>query len=248
MNMNKNILFLLLSLSALFVGSCKEDDQEGTVSIHFKAVYDGQPLQTFTTLPFENGQQLQFTHLSMYISDLQFAKSSGQENLKDIELVDLSYDNATAASAGYTMTIQNVPAESYTGISFGVGVPADLNAMKPADFASNHPLSKTAYYWEAWQSYIFSKTEGRLDTLSNGNLDLGFAIHVGSDPLYSILQAAIPIEVEDGQETSLEIVVDYKILLQGIDIKSNPQNHNPSDLGTITALVNNMGEAFTLYQ
>jgi hypothetical protein len=248
MNLNKNILFLLLIFSTSFFWSCKEDDQEGTLTIHFKAVYDGQPLQTFTTLPFENNQQLQFTHLSMFIADLELAKASGQESLRDIELVDLSYDNATTAAAGYTLTIQNVPADTYTGISFGVGVPADLNAMKPADFPSSHPLSKTAYYWEAWQSYIFSKTEGRLDTLNNGNLDLGFALHVGSDPLYSILQAAIPIEIEDGQETSLEIVVDYKILLQGIDIKSNPQNHNPSDLDNITALVNNMGDAFTLYQ
>lgn len=246
--MRKNILFLLLGLSALSIWSCKEDDKEGTMTIRFKAVYDGQPLQTFTTLPFENGQQLQFTHLSMYIADMHLTTASGQESLRDMELVDLSYDNATEASGGYTVTIQDVPSATYTGISFGVGVPADLNAMKPADFPSSNPLSKTGYYWEAWQSYIFSKTEGRLDTLGNGSLDLGFALHVGSDPLYSILQSAVPIAVEDGKEKMIEIVLDYKVLLQGIDIKGNPQNHNPSDIGNITALVNNMGEAFTLYQ
>ena len=118
--------------------------------------------------------------------------------------------------------------------------------MNPSDFSSSSPLSKTGYYWDAWQSYIFSKTEGRLDTVGNGLPELGFALHVGSDALYRVLQAPIPLTIEDGKSLNVDVIVDYRLLLQGIDIKSNPQNHSPSDVTNITALVNNMANAFSL--
>lgn len=242
----KHLFFAIISISLLGLMSCKDDPKEGTLTLHFKAVYDGQPLQTFTTHPFDNGQQIQLSHMSMFISDLELAQGSTTRNLKDVELVDLSYDNLASAEAGYTLSITGIPAGTYDGIQFGVGVPADLNAMNPSDFSSSSPLSKTGYYWDAWQSYIFSKTEGRLDTVGNGLPELGFALHVGSDALYRVLQAPIPLTIEDGKSLNVDVIVDYRLLLQGIDIKSNPQNHSPSDVTNITALVNNMASAFSL--
>ena len=90
------------------------------------------------------------------------------------------------------------------------------------------------------------KTEGRLDTIGNGTTDLGFALHTGSDALYNILEANIPLTVQDGLETTMDIVIDYKKVLQGVDIKANPQNHSPDDISTITAIVNNLAIAFSL--
>jgi hypothetical protein len=238
---------LLISLVASIVGfqSCK-DDKEGTLALHFKALYDDETLQTFQTFPFDNGQQLQFTHLSMMISDLELTKGASGEGLDEIELVDLSFDNLTAAEDGYTLTISGIPASAYDGIRFGVGVPPDVNQKTPSDYTSESPLSKTGYYWSAWNSYIFMKTEGRLDTLGNGTLDLGFAIHTGSDPLFRTLIGTLPISIEDGKTTELEILIDYKKLLQGVDIKSNPQNHSPQDTVQILKLVNNLNTAITL--
>ncbi len=241
-------LFFLLAITTCVVGfsSCKEDNPEGTLTLHFKAVYDGQPLQTFTTHPFEGIQQIQFTHLSMMVADLQLVNGSSVKDLDDIELVDLSFDNLAAAEAGYTLTIRNVTAGSYDGINFGLGVPPDLNQKKPADFSSGSPLSKTGYYWVAWNSYIFSKTEGRLDTLGNGALDLGFAMHTGSDALYRAGQGTLPIVIEEGKTTNMNILLDYKNLLQGVDIKSHPQNHTQSDTSEILKIVNNYGTSITL--
>lgn len=241
-------LFILLAITTCVVGfsSCKEDNPEGTLTLHFKAVYDGQPLQTFTTHPFEGIQQIQFTHLSMMVADLQLVNGSSVKDLDDIELVDLSFDNLAAAEAGYTLTIRNVTAGSYDGINFGLGVPPDLNQKKPADFSSGSPLSKTGYYWVAWNSYIFSKTEGRLDTLGNGALDLGFAMHTGSDALYRAGQGTLPIVIEEGKTTNMNILLDYKNLLQGVDIKSHPQNHTQSDTSEILKIVNNYGTSITL--
>ena len=96
--------------------------------------------------------------------------------------------------------------------------------------------------------YIFQKIEGRLDTLGNGTLDLGFALHTGSDDLYSILEGTAALNVEDGKTLELDIVLDYKLLLNGINIKDNPQNHNPQDIGTIQAIVDNIPNSLTLVQ
>jgi hypothetical protein len=244
----KHLNFIFFSLLILGLSSCKDDPAatEGTVTLHFKAVYDEVPLQMFDTRPFENGQSLEFTHLSMIISDLELLNQGSAELLDEVEIVNLTYDNTTAAEAGYTLTISGVPTGTYDGIRFGVGVPADVNAKKPADFPSSNPLSNTAYYWTPWSSYIFMKTEGRLDTLGNGTTDLGFALHTGSDALYNILEANIPLTIEEGIENNLDILIDYKKVLQGVDIKSNPQNHNPDDISTITAIVSNLANAFTL--
>lgn len=242
------VLFTFLVSGILLVSSCKKDEEVGTVTLNFKAVYDGQPLYTFDTKPFSDGQELQFTHLSMLVSELTLTRQGGTELLDEIELVNLSFEDLATAEAGYTVRINDVPAATYSAISFGIGVPADLNAMSPADFSSNNPLSNTGYYWLPWSSYIFQKVEGRLDTLGNGALDLGFALHTGSDPLYQVLTSSIPMTVEDGMDLNLDIVLDYKLLLDGIDIKANPQNHNPQDITTIQAMVDNLGAAFTLIQ
>ena len=243
----KHLFLLLSSLGILTLLSCnKEDPKEGTLTIHFKAQYDGQTLPTFETKPFENGQRIEFTNLAMYVADLQLIQNATMRHLDDIELVDLNYDNLTAAEEGYTLKVSNIPAGSYTGISFGIGVPPDLNQKTPSDFSSSSPLSKTGFYWVAWGSYIFSKTEGRLDTIGSGPLDLGFAMHTGSDALYQTGQSNFPISIEDGKETNLDILLDYKKLLMGVDIKAMPQNHTPSDTAQINKIVNNYGSSLTL--
>ncbi|HEX5113495.1 MAG TPA: MbnP family protein [Saprospiraceae bacterium] len=243
----KLIQYLVFSsLIALLVFGCKEDDKEGTLTLHFKAVYDGQPLQTFTTYPFDSPQQIQFTHLSFYVSDITLYAGNAEHNLRDIALVDLSFNSAGAADSGYTVVLENVPASSYDGIQFGIGVPPDENAKKPADFPSSSPLSLTGYYWLGWNSYIFMKTEGRLDTLGNGDFSTGYALHSGSDPLFSIMDGPVPLVIEDGKNTDLTILFNYNEILEGVDIKSNPQNHTPQDTALIVKIVNNLPSSIHL--
>ncbi len=242
----KNLFLLLFGLSIFGLNSCKEDPKEGTLTIHFKAVYDDQTLPTFSTRPFENGQQIQFSKLSMFIADLKLVQNTTVRDLDEIEQVNLSFDNEADAAEGYTLKISNIPAGTYDAIRFGIGVPPDLNAKEPADFSSSNPLSKTGDYWVAWGSYIFSKTEGRLDTLGNGTLDEGFAMHTGSDALYLAGGSNLSINIEDGKETNLDILVDYKSLLTGVNIKDYPQNHTPADTAQINKIVNNYATALKL--
>lgn len=248
MQFPKFLLFAFLATS--FLVACKDDDdpnpETGSIAIHFKALYDGDPLVTFQTKPFITGQQIDFSTLTAMISDISLYQTGGEELLDEIELVDMSFDNLLAAEDGYTVQYTGIPVGSYNGIRFGVGVPADANAMKPADFPSSNPLSNTGYYWEAWDSFIFSKTEGRLDTLGTGPLDLNFALHTGSDDLYRLLEGAIPITIQAAATEELTIFIDYRDLLNGVDIKSKPQNHNPGDSLQIGKIVTNLQTSITL--
>jgi len=240
--------FGILLLATFLFQACKDDPEEGTLTLHFKPLYNAQPLQLLTTHAYDTPQQIQFTHLSLFISDLTLYDQSGEEILDDIELVDLSFSNLPSAEAGYTMTLTGVPARTYDGLSFGMGVPPDVNQMKPADFSSSSPLSKTGYYWVGWNSYIFMKIEGNLDSLGNGTFDTGFALHTGSDDLFRTLDGATPIVVEDGKETVWNIVIDYKKLLSGVDIKGHPQNHTPQDTSELVKIVNNFPSSIFLFQ
>jgi hypothetical protein len=238
-------MLILMLLPLTFLTACK-DDEEGTLIVRFIPEYDGQPLKTFDILPFDAPQRISFTHMSFYASDIALLKGSEQTGIRDVELVDLSFDDDAAAVEGYALVVDGIEAGNYSGFAFGVGVPPDLNDDQPADFPSSHPLSKVSYYWDAWNSYIFMKTEGRLDTIGTGNPDLGFAVHTGSDPLYRVLTSQANIEIVGGGATEIHVVVDYKTLLSGLDIKSNPQNHSPNDLVVIGGLVDNLAEAISL--
>jgi hypothetical protein len=245
---------VFFGLLLLFIGfdSCKTDDNpsgtEGSLTIHFKATYNGQTLPMFLTEPFTNPEQLQFSHLSFLVSDLALLDQSTPQTLKDVELVDLSFDNATNADEGYTVHIDNIPVKNYTGFRFGVGVPQDMNTKTPADFPSTSPLSKSTYYWSAWNSYIFMKTEGHIDTLGNGSFNTGFAYHTGTNKLYRIATWTAPISIEDGKNKEVDIEIDFKTVLAGIDIKSMPLNSNPEDSVQITHIVQNLANALSLVQ
>lgn len=237
---------LLLSASLLSIWSC-DKDKEGSLTLRFIAQSDGNPVEMFKTENSVNVHPLQFTHLSMLLSDFKLLSAGDDQFLKEVDLVDLSFDDLNSATEGFTIQIDQIPAKTYDGITFGIGVPASENAKVPADFPSSNPLSRTGYYWQAWDSYIFMKIEGRIDTNSSGDFETNFAFHTGSNELYSILESQFPVSITEGGNTEISIVFDYARLLEGVDIASNPQNHNPADSIQIGRIVNNLQNAITLF-
>ncbi len=245
----KKSVFWIGVLALIVLAGCKDDPATGgSLTIHFKGQYDDGPLSMISPRPFSGQQQLMFTHLSFYISDLVLNDQSVSTSLKDIELVDLSFDNDNDATEGYTMRINGLTPKTYSGIRFGIGVPQDLNDKKPEDFNSSHPLSNPVNYWQVWGSYIFMKVEGRLDSHGNGAFDTGFAYHTGTNALYRIVDATVPLTIEDGKNKDLEINFDYNTILNGVDIKSMPLNSNPKDTVQIKQILANLASAITLAQ
>lgn len=245
--------FAVLGIGMMLFAGCKKDE-EGTLRITFRGTFGSDPLVMFDIHDYINGQRIALTRSEFFISELSLIDQSGNAYpLSDIELVDLSAANATAAENGVVLTFGKIPAGSYTGLEFGFGVAADINATLPSDYPSSSPLSSTGRYWSPWSSFIFSKTEGSLDTLADGidNPTLGFAYHTGTDDLYRELSLTNTIRITNDGVTSIVMNLDHQKLLgmpnAPLDIQANPQNHNPNDLPYVQAIVNNVVAALTYF-
>ena len=237
----RKILLLCLPLAVLFA-SCK--DETGTITVSFQATYGGSPLTMFENVDYDFGQRVEFTRAEFYVSNLRIYDLQGQPTeLSDIELIDLSFNTRADAENGVTLTFSGIPTGTYQSMEFGIGVDDVLNATVPADYDSSHPLSNTGRYWHAWNSFIFSKIEGNLDTLGTDNPDLGFAYHTGTDDMYLNVGTGFPMTVSDGLNTTVTFRMNYKALMgvdaNPIDIQAKPQNHNPTDTFQINVIRDN---------
>lgn len=242
----KNFIYFFPILMMVVIAGC-EKDKEGSLVLNFRAEYDDQPLVMFEEKTF-SGNPIRFSHLSLLVSDIELLKEGGSEHLSDIELVDMSFADPIAASEGFSIQFDGIPDGEYNGIRFSIGVPADLNAKVPADFPSSNPLSRTGYYWLAWESFIFMKVEGNLDSALPGSFETPFAYHTGSDELFRIFEInGADITIRDGETEEGTFLFDYKDMLEGLDILAMPQNHNPEDTVQINRIVNNLSSSINFF-
>lgn len=246
----KNLLYfsLLFAFGLLTMSSCnKDEDDPAKVRMEFTATVGNQDYAPFTDYTYYNGEAFTINKVVFYISSIDLVKSNGStERISDIEYVDLSDPVEPGKSV---FTFNDIPSGDYTAIRFGIGVPSDMNAKTPADFGVEHPLAIESMYWDAWDSYIFSKTEGRIDTTGNGETDQAYLYHTGIDDLYRGLEATRDFELKGGEEKLIQFNLDVlKLFGSGndyIDIKAKPMSHNPADLDIATEIMDNYVTALT---
>lgn len=180
--MKKFVVALLVA--AVFLSGCKKD-KYGSMELNFKATWGADnPLVLTEKYVYESPSQLFFTELRLLISDVTLHKTDGSEiSVGDVHLVDFTptTDNLAGAQAGVSVTIDKIPVDEYTGISFNIGIPADLNAKTPDQFPDASPLSNENLYWTAWESYIYSTIAGRSDKENDGVFGNGFVYHTGGN-------------------------------------------------------------------
>lgn len=249
------LLLLFLGLTLMFM-SCGKDDPdptEATLKVNFLLTYDGQPLVFNQNQTYSHGDFIRMTKLNFFLTNLKIKSSNDSFKLADLSLIDYTVSNSTlaGASGGLVLTVPLVKTGTYTSLEFGVGLPPALNATKPADYGSGHPMADAGAYWPGWNGYIFSKMEGKYDSLSTGTFEPGFTFHTGLDKNYRIVKLSKTFKV-DGNVANNEIAVslDLKKLFvmdgQPIDLFEVNQAHGPSNDAVIEALVNNYNTAFSL--
>lgn len=215
----KQTFFIILA-AALFFSSCTK---EKSLELTFSNSYKGEQVELGKNYSLDDGTALTFLKSEMFISDLVLVDKDGKERpVQDVFLLkfegkDLSY------------SFSDVDVENLDKIKFGIGVNKESNAKKPEDFSVDSPLREGGYYWEAWKSYIFTKTEGKVDTTGDGVAKLGYVFHTGSDEVYTTYEADISdFSLSDDK---LKLHVDFDMHAQMHpngkvrDIKSNPVIH-----------------------
>lgn len=250
-----NRLLLLMLGFTLMMTSCSKDEEvptSATLTVRYTLNYDGQPLVFNQNLAY-GADFIRMEKFAYFLTNLKIRNGQDSIKLADLSFIDYTKSNQTLAqaTAGLVLSIPNVKTGTYSSIEFGVGLPKDLNATKPADYTSANPLGDLSYYWAGWNGYIFSKMEGKYDSLSTGTFTEGFTFHTGIDENYKIVKLNTPFTV-DGNKTNNEVHVslDVKKLFvkngSQIDVKVENSAHGPANAELIRSLTNNYNTAFKL--
>ena len=180
-------------------------------------------------------------NLKFYLSNIYAIKVNGDSVLlSQIELFDY-LENDTS----FTVKISKA---DYQGITFGIGVPTNLNSPANPDFLisvfdHNSPLSGLNGTFWGWQSgYRFFIFDGRFDLLPNSlepNLT-GFSIHTGNDEVFKTIEfAAIPFDISESGTKNLTLNFDVSKFFYSdsntIDLQTENDYHG--DLSTVSLAI-----------
>jgi hypothetical protein len=231
MKLQHAIFFIFLA--AITVVGCKKeteipDPEPATLNVKLNALFEGQPLEIGEVYYDVLGHRIRVDGFKTYISNVYAVKEDGTEVLvKSIFLADFDEENVISGE---------VEAGNYSGIRFGTGVPEEVNKdSDPSVYANDHPLSaigSEGMFWHWNTGYIFTKFEGKADTLGQEGNDLlhPFAFHCGDDPFYvdhEYLNQAFSIAPTGEAEVEINFHADRFFYSDNdtIDIKQNFLTH-----------------------
>lgn len=247
-----SVLFLLLFSACDNNPTINGVDDVASVDVTFKAKYGAENFVLNDVYNY-NGDQIRISNLQFFVSELTLGTNTNGSEIDEVELVDFRQitSNALAEEGLAIASNSGIPVGDYPGVNVGVGVVADLNADTPDQYASTHPLSNTSMYWEDWNSYIFLKLEGTMDTDGDGMFDdVSFVYHVGSDPAFEQvnINKSVSLAIDQSMGLIVEIDVEKLFVRDGahLDIEANPRIHSIDQLETGHYLMDNFVNALTI--
>lgn len=244
-------MFVMKKLSVLAIvlvfmfSSCLKEDHEpiSELNILFELLYDGEPLHpTPDYFQLNDSVEVQFTKVSFYLSDFRVESTEGE--LEILDILHLSYLqnlNGDAVEENQQLLRFSLPASEYSSLSFGLGVTPSQNATKPAEHAPGTFLSFASEYWEAWDSYVFEKIEGRYKV--NGGDPETMALHIGGDETYRKLEWKDVLSLSGDDSEVFEISIDLKDILQNYPLTEAPVLHSEEQL----SFMNLLADQFAAY-
>lgn len=249
----KRLLFLFLPL-ILLSSKCKKDDViAGSITLNIKTFYDDKPLIINKIYDYK-GKKVRFTKWSFFASNIHGPKelipgsfAEGKENLwYNNTLFDFSdLTDSLVVQKGIAKTISS-SAGSSEKFNIILGVENNKNIRKPKDFPSTDPLSDAGNYWDAWNSYIFTKLEGLMDKDGDGKFETGITIHTGGNEVLQNLTFTKNVVVNISEITTINGDLNLNKLLNGIDLTTVNSTHQTGDLPTMKLFMGNFKEALTI--
>lgn len=255
-NFIKFIVVALLPM--LLFTSCEDKDGRGNLELNFVAYYDDQPIVWNEVKDYYGGERISLDRLDVFISEVDLvSKDSRNVDLSKVELLQfMEYQlDTSSASEGIKLLYTNIEEGEYSGLEFGIGVSDDDNSKTPSEFSSSSPLSRTSYYWDSWEGYIFTKMEGSFAEAGQ-DLNKSFVFHTGtvrdnSSSAYRKWAAEKSIQIRNDQTEKVIIKIDVRKLFDQpgdthIDINEKSGSHNLSDTAFMNTLLENYLDAIQL--
>lgn len=246
--MKKLLAFTLLASFLFFQYSCKPDPTfEATTDVEliFKGKYADEVLMINKDYDYD-GNPIRFDQFNFYISNVVLVKeivgNPEETELLEINFVDLSFKpvDIDDATEGFVITAPNIPVGEYSGIKINLGVASDLNKTSWEDYGNGHPLRMAGHYWSAWNSFIFSKTEAKIDVDSDGTFSHKLAYHTGSDDAYRSKFFAKDISLVEDVTSKVSFTVDAKMMFDDVDVMTETGTHNINDMDLVNEIMDNL--------
>ena len=232
----KFITTLLLLLTGLTFA-------QQSVTLPFAATLNNQMLACGIT--FENAgmnnTSIEIQDMRFYVSDIRLINTQGEEvplvldqnpwQYQTVALLDFEDGSGHCAASGneaMNHTVTGTIAEgTYTGVTFNMGVPFELNHADAATAPS--PLNISSLFW-SWQG---GYKHARMDLLTHGKdpAEL-WAIHIGSTGCVADARVMAPqapcanpnlvnVRLENIDLNSSVIVADIGALLTNVDVSQS---------------------------
>jgi len=217
------ILFPIV-LFSLILTSCVDDElaqqfEFADIELVMKGRYDGSPLVKNRPYAYKDGSRIRFSDFTFFVSNLTTIVNADESfALDEVEYVDLTlFQGDIAAEEGYKLNVGRAPTGDYSGFSFGIGVPPELNRTTTDEYGANHPLGSQDRYDESLNGFKFLVIAGEVDYNSDGNFDENFNFTIGFNQNYKKISSTEQIEVLPDITNKIEIEIDLmKVLDSGI--------------------------------
>ncbi len=221
-------------LGLLILISCKDKNpitetpvKKATCTI--QPTFGDQNLTLNTSYTLTDGTVIQFTDIKSYFYGL----SSNGTNFTSVALFNFA-DHGTSF---FSITDKG---QALSGLQFSIGVDATVNHNDPSAFSSTNPLNiaiANDMHWSWNTGYIFTKIEGRADTIQDGIEDFThvFTYHVGGDNHYnSGLNIPGNWSQISGTLRTLKLKLDMKQFFENVASPINVRNEfiTHSDIST----------------
>ena len=246
-----------------------DGDGDAAVSLNFTAVVGSQAVACGTEYTLGSADTTAtLADFRLFVSNVRLIDDGGAEvpvaltqdgkwQYESLALLDFEDGSGACQDGGTTdlngAVVGTVPAGTYDGVAFDLGVPFEFNHSDTATAPS--PLNLPSMFWNWQGGYKFA----RIDVRPTGGDP--WNVHLGSTGCVSDGPTDAP-EAECGKPNrpsvrltgfdplTTPIQMDLAALLEGVDVSSNTMDtppgcmSNPTDTAECPALFSNLGLSF----
>jgi len=246
------IVFLLFSAIVFFV--CNKD--QGQRPAHAKVSATSFGLAVRATVGEANlkydslyhlarGRAITITDFRYYISNIKAIRDDGTEQQAACGVVLVNPDQKN-------YDFGTIPAGSYKGLKFTIGLDSNTNHGDPTVFNAGNPLAiqTPSMHWDWNSGYLFMKIEGKVDTTAkcSGSLAVEFFYHLGMDTMKRVIEIPVTFSVQAGKSETVRLKVDLARMLNVVDMRHETATHSFDNVPLARKIADSWQASFSLDQ
>lgn len=271
----KSLRILLLPIIAtgiLLTGcdsSATGENETASVSLFLQPVFDGAPLSSDLSTVYDlNGTAITFNTARFYVSEIELVKEDGstfalQDDPVTVPAKDENDTDITHTVEDMIVLVKHdlgtthydlgeLPAGSYTGIRYKIGIDGLNNRVDASQVPAGHALAKQTdrnNHWNWSAGYQYIRLDGLVDSDDDGTPDEVWETHLGTTNFLSEISQSMDFELHDGDDKDFHIIVDYKALLNEVDLSDPDQRlcHTGDNLPVANKVLGEVANAFMFH-